>query len=94
MTIIHKTLWNRLSGRYEIGDIHLLNILYSNLYNRYTCAKSLFYKNSICYPAWIIYWPDENRFKQFIDFLSDGFAPLWSVSSFFLIDQFVRWVNA
>jgi hypothetical protein len=39
-TIIHKTLWNQLSGIYKAEDIHLLDMLYSNLYNKYTCAKS------------------------------------------------------
>jgi hypothetical protein len=40
MTIIHKKLWNQLSGKYESGDTHLLDIFYSNLYSQYTCAKS------------------------------------------------------
>jgi hypothetical protein len=33
-------MWNQLSGTYEAGDIHILDMLYSNLYNQYTCAKS------------------------------------------------------
>jgi hypothetical protein len=40
MTKVYKTLWNQLSGKYEVGDTHLLDMLYSNLYNQYTCAKS------------------------------------------------------
>jgi hypothetical protein len=40
MIIIHKMMWNQLSGRYEAKDIHLLDMLYSNLYNQYTCVKS------------------------------------------------------
>jgi hypothetical protein len=33
-------LWNQLSGKYEARDIHLLDMVYLNLYNQYTCAKS------------------------------------------------------
>jgi hypothetical protein len=40
MTIIHKTLLNQLSDRFEAGDTHLLDMLYSNWYNQYTCATS------------------------------------------------------
>jgi hypothetical protein len=40
MTKVYKTLWNQLSGKYEVGDTHLLGMLYSMLYNQYTCATS------------------------------------------------------
>jgi hypothetical protein len=33
-------LWNQLSDKYEAGDTHLLDMLYSNLYNQYTSTKS------------------------------------------------------
>jgi hypothetical protein len=33
-------LWNQLSGKYETGDTHLLDMLYLNWYNQYTCPKS------------------------------------------------------
>jgi hypothetical protein len=40
MTIAHKALWNQQSSKYDVGDTHLLDMLYLNLYNKYTCAKS------------------------------------------------------
>jgi hypothetical protein len=40
MIKVHMMLWNQLSSKYEVGDTQLLNMLYSNLYNRYTCVKS------------------------------------------------------
>jgi hypothetical protein len=30
MTKVYKTLWNQLSDKYEAGDTHLLDMLYSD----------------------------------------------------------------
>jgi hypothetical protein len=40
MIIVHIILWNQQFDRFNIGDTHLLDMLYSNWYNKYTCTKN------------------------------------------------------
>jgi hypothetical protein len=40
MTIVHTMLWNQWFDKFEVGDTHLWDMLYSNWINRYTCARS------------------------------------------------------